>query len=118
MKENLIKNEVVIEGSARPFLSDSTYITSDATLPLVIFCHGYKGFKDWGAWDKAMDYIAETGCYVVKFNFSLNGTTLDAPTEFNDLEAFGQNTYTQEQNDLTAVINYSSFAPIYFHVVA
>ncbi|MGL4584956.1 MAG: alpha/beta hydrolase family protein [Flavobacterium sp.] len=111
MKENLIKNEVVIEGSARPFLSDSTYITSDAALPLVIFCHGYKGFKDWGAWDKAMDYIAETGCYVVKFNFSLNGTTLEAPTEFNDLEAFGHNTYTQEQNDLTAVINYYKEKP-------
>lgn len=103
---NLIKEEVKIEGISRSFLSDYTYPKNAHSLPLVIFCHGYKGFKDWGAWNKAMDYIAESGCYVVKFNFSLNGTTIENPTEFDDLEAFGQNTYSQEQYDLTAVIDY------------
>ncbi|WP_121966527.1 S9 family peptidase [Myroides sp. N17-2] len=106
MKIDLIKNEIIINGSSRSFLSDYTYPKGGKALPLVIFCHGYKGFKDWGAWDKAMDYIAESGCYVVKFNFSLNGTTLENPSEFDDLEAFGRNTYSQEQNDLTAVIDH------------
>lgn len=58
-----------------------------------------------------MDYIAETGCYAVKFNFSLNGTTIDNPQEFDDLEAFGQNTYSQEQRDLTSVIDYYKEKP-------
>ncbi|MDM1520576.1 alpha/beta hydrolase family protein [Myroides odoratimimus] len=111
MIKDLIKEEVLIEGTARPFLSDSSYLRGVSSLPLVIFCHGYKGFKDWGAWDKAMDYIAETGCYAVKFNFSLNGTTIDNPQEFDDLEAFGQNTYSQEQRDLTSVIDYYKEKP-------
>lgn len=111
MTKDLIKEEVLIEGTVRPFLSDSSYPRLDSSLPLVIFCHGYKGFKDWGAWDKAMDYIAETGCYVVKFNFSLNGTTIDKPSEFDDLEAFGDNTYSQEQRDLTSVIEYYKTKP-------
>ncbi|MGL4583139.1 MAG: alpha/beta hydrolase family protein [Flavobacterium sp.] len=106
MKINLIKKEIIINGTSRPFLSDYAYPSTDKPLPLIIFCHGYKGFKDWGAWDKAMDYIAKSGCYVVKFNFSLNGTTLENPSEFDDLEAFGRNTYSQEQNDLTAVIDH------------
>lgn len=111
MIKDLIKEEVLIEGTVRPFLSDSSYLRGVSSLPLVIFCHGYKGFKDWGAWDKAMDYIAHTGCYVVKFNFSLNGTTIDNPKEFGDLEAFGQNTYSQEQRDLTSVIDYYKERP-------
>ncbi|MCC9043933.1 alpha/beta hydrolase [Myroides sp. M-43] len=106
MKIDLIKNETIIKGASRSLLSDSTFPKEGKVLPLVIFCHGYKGFKDWGAWGKAMDYIAESGCYVVKFNFSLNGTTVDTPCEFNDLEAFGCNTYSQEQEDLTVVIDY------------
>lgn len=106
MKENLIKDSVIIQTESTKILSDYAYPASEEKLPLVIFCHGYKGFKDWGAWHIAMDYIANSGCFVVKFNFTLNGTTIDNPTEFDDLEAFGQNTYTQEQNDLTEVINH------------
>lgn len=48
MIKDLIKEEVLIEGTARPFLSDSSYLRGVSSLPLVIFCHGYKGFKDWG----------------------------------------------------------------------
>lgn len=79
--------------------------------PLVIFCHGYKGFKDWGAWDLAMQTLAKAGFAVAKFNFSLNGTSLDQPTEFVDLDAFGRNTYTQEQRDLACVIAYYQAQP-------
>ncbi|MTG98331.1 prolyl oligopeptidase family serine peptidase [Myroides albus] len=107
MKGELFKKTVVLKSSNnRDILSDITRPANDKVLPLVIFCHGYKGFKDWGAWDLAMDYIAEKGCCVVKFNFCMNGTTVDKPTEFEDLEAFGHSTYSQEQNDLTTVIDY------------
>ncbi len=111
MKESLIKDSVIIQTESGKILSDYTYPENEIKLPLVIFCHGYKGFKDWGAWNIAMDYIAASGCYAVKFNFSLNGTTLENPVEFDDLEAFGRNTYTQEQNDLTAVINHYKTQP-------
>ena len=56
-------------------------------LPLVIFCHGYKGFKDWGPWS-LVKTLAKENIFVVKFNFSHNGTSISQPIEFSDLEAF------------------------------
>lgn len=104
----LTKKSVLLQrGTERPILCDVAKPTDEVDLPLVIFCHGYKGFKDWGAWERVMDAIALEGrCYVVRFNFSMNGTTLDKPMDFDDLEAFGQNTYSQEQKDLHYVIDY------------
>lgn len=96
-----IPNEV-----APAILADCYWDPARAKHPLVIFCHGYKGFKDWGAWDLVMQTLAKAGFAAVKFNFSLNGTSLDQPTEFVDLDAFGRNTYTQEQRDLARVIAY------------
>ena len=39
-------------------------------LPLVILCHGFKGFKDWGCFPYLMEKIAAEGNYAVSFNFS------------------------------------------------
>ena len=51
MKFNLEKNLVLENKNGRKFLAD-LYIPDKAEkLPVVIFAHGYKGFKDWGAWD-------------------------------------------------------------------
>lgn len=100
------KNQVIALNETISLLADAYFPERTNTLPLVIFCHGYKGFKDWGAWELAMKAIADQGFYVVKFNFSHNGTTLDNPLEFEDLEAFGRNTYSQEQMDLIAVIDH------------
>lgn len=101
-----IPNEV-----APAILADCYWDPAIAKHPLVIFCHGYKGFKDWGAWDLAMQTLAKAGFAAVKFNFSLNGTSLDQPTEFVDLDAFGRNTYTQEQRDLAQVIAHYQAQP-------
>ncbi|WP_353162326.1 alpha/beta fold hydrolase [Myroides odoratus] len=97
--------------NAPAILADCYWDPAIEKHPLVIFCHGYKGFKDWGAWDLAMQTLAKAGFAVAKFNFSLNGTSLDQPTEFVDLDAFGRNTYTQEQRDLACVIAYYQAQP-------
>ncbi|MGG5507987.1 MULTISPECIES: alpha/beta hydrolase family protein [unclassified Myroides] len=101
---------VISNGSSLDILTDC-YYKAAVRQPLVIFSHGYKGFKDWGAWGLAMKTIAQAGFVAVKFNFSLNGTTVDQPTTFVDLDAFGRNTYTQEQKDLVAVIDFYSKQP-------
>ncbi|WP_158960439.1 alpha/beta hydrolase family protein [Myroides fluvii] len=105
------KTTVIPTDTTAAILADCYQNTSQEKSPLIIFCHGYKGFKDWGAWDLAMQTMAKAGFAVVKFNFSHNGTTVDHPTEFTDLDAFGRNTYTQEQRDLTTVIDYYSSQP-------
>ncbi len=52
------------------------------------------------------DKFAKAGFYFVKFNFSYNGTTIEDPDNFADLEAFGQNNFSKELEDLEVVINH------------
>lgn len=90
----------------KPIVTDTFYIKNNIHKPVVIFCHGYKGYKDWGAWNLVAKYFAKKGLFFIKFNFSHNGGTLEDPIDFPDLEAFGQNNYLKELNDLEDVINW------------
>ena len=103
---NLIKHKNIILKSSREFLTDAIFTNSDKKLPLIIFVHGYKGYKDWGAWELMAEKFANAGFYFVKFNFSHNGTTIENPNEFADLEAFGENNYSKELDDLEIIINH------------
>lgn len=103
----MIKNSTIIQGNdKKPILIDCTYISDDQPKPIVIFCHGYKGFKDWGAWNLMANKFAEAGFYFVKFNFAYNGGTMEQLIDFPDLEAFGHNNYIKELDDLKAVIDW------------
>jgi pimeloyl-ACP methyl ester carboxylesterase len=90
----------------KPILADLHYRPDNSPKPVIIFCHGYKGFKDWGAWNLMANSFANAGYYFVKFNFSHNGGTLEQPIDFPDLEAFGQNNYSKELDDLGSVIDW------------
>ena len=90
----------------RGMLMDITYDTRHKNAPIVIFAHGFKGFKDWGAHNLVANYFAEHGFKYLKFNFSHNGTTADKPTEFADLIAFSDNTFSMELEDLHEVIDF------------
>ena len=103
---NLIKHKNIILKSSREFLTDAIFPNSDKKLPLIIFVHGYKGYKDWGAWELMGEKFANAGFYFVKFNFSHNGTTIENPNDFSDLEAFGENNYSKELDDLEIIINH------------
>lgn len=105
---NLIseKNIYLENKETKGFLADIFYSDTEKKLPLVIFIHGYKGYKDWGAWDLMAEKFAEAGFFFVKFNFSHNGTTVEDPHHFADLEAFGNNNYSKELSDLGFVIDH------------
>jgi len=90
----------------RDFLADALYSETNEKMPLVIFVHGYKGYKDWGAWNLMAEKFAEAGFFFVKFNSSHNGTTIEDPYNFGDLEAFGNNNYSKELSDLGVVIDH------------
>ncbi|MFP3593573.1 alpha/beta hydrolase family protein [Chryseobacterium sp. SIMBA_038] len=100
------QNIIIQNPETREFLADAFYPETDEKLPLVIFVHGYKGYKDWGAWDLMAEKFAEAGFFFVKFNFSHNGTTVEDPHNFADLEAFGNNNYSKELSDLGVVIDH------------
>lgn len=97
----------LLEGkNSRPINLDLYWEESKDEKPLVVFAHGFKGFKDWGHWKQIAMAFANAGYCFVKFNFSHNGTTTVDPLNFVDLEAFGQNNYTKELDDLQTVINW------------
>ncbi|GAA4158778.1 hypothetical protein GCM10022217_20470 [Chryseobacterium ginsenosidimutans] len=100
------QNIIISNPETRDFLADAFYPETGEKLPLVIFVHGYKGYKDWGAWNVMAEKFAEAGFFFIKFNFSHNGTTIEDPHNFADLEAFGNNNYSKELSDLGAVIDY------------
>lgn len=106
MKININRNSIIKNPETRDFLADSFYPETEGKLPLVIFAHGYKGYKDWGAWNLMAEKFAEAGYFFVKFNFSHNGTTIEEPKDFADLEAFGKNNFSKEMSDYNQVINY------------
>ncbi len=98
----------------RPFLADIRYEITKSPKPVVLFVHGFKGFKDWGAFNLIADHFARAGFVFAKMNFSHNGTTVENPTEFVDLEAFGNNNFTTELDDSAAVIDhiFSGHCPV------
>ncbi|WP_312194884.1 alpha/beta hydrolase family protein [Epilithonimonas vandammei] len=103
---NLIKHKNIILKSSREFLTDVIFPNSDKKLPLIIFVHGYKGYKDWGAWELMGEKFANAGFYFVKFNMSHNGTTLENLNNLTDLESFANNNFSRELADLEVVINH------------
>lgn len=102
-------NTYTIAGSkGRLMLADLTYDDAHPNAPLIIFVHGFKGFKDWGTHALVARYFAEQGYRLLKFNFSHNGTTPQQPTDFADLIAFSENTFSIELEDLQQVINFAA----------
>ena len=79
---------------------------------VVVFVHGYMGFKDWGAWHLMMKHFVNEGFAFVKYNVSHNGGTIENPIDFPDLGAFQRNRYSYELEDLDRLIkNVSKYFP-------
>ncbi len=98
---------IIIPGAANhPMALDIFFEQSNIPKPVVIYAHGFNGFKDWGNFDLIANKMAEAGVVLVKFNFSHNGTTPAQPTEFADLEAFGNNNYSLELEDLQKITDW------------
>lgn len=89
-----------------PITFDVTFNPNGRNMPLAIFCHGFKGFKDWGAWNLAAKTMAESGLFVVKMNFSHNGVSADDLSDITDVDAFGKNNFSLELDDLGLLLDW------------
>ena len=104
----------IVQGSEnRPMAIDLRFDNQISNQPVVIFVHGFKGFKDWGHFPKVGEELAKAGFAFVSFNFSHDGTTIDQPTDFADLEAFGNNNYHKELFDTERIIDNISNGPLF-----
>ncbi|MFN2262478.1 MAG: alpha/beta hydrolase family protein [Psychroflexus sp.] len=109
MSHNIIQSDNFIIGhhKNKPIVADVIYAEHTKPQPLVIFCHGYKGYKDWGAWHLAGRAFAGAGFTFLKFSFSHNGGTFEQPIDFPDLEAFGHDNLSTQMTDLEMVIDFA-----------
>lgn len=85
---------------------DLRYKKTNQAKPLIIFIHGFKGFKDWGPFDLLADFFSQKDFIFCKMNLSHNGTTPEKPFDFDDLEAFGNNNFSIELDDIGVMLDY------------
>ena len=95
-----------IGSNQRPTALDEIYSLDGANKPILLFAHGFKGFKDWGHFPLIARAFATAGFYVIKFNFSHNGGTVDEPIDFPDLKAFSINSYWKELQDIKNLLSW------------
>lgn len=100
------KNIQIAGAAGKKIILDIFYERAGSRRPVVIYSHGFNGFKDWANTDLIATRFAEQGFTFIKFNFSHNGTTATEPETFADLQAFSENNYTKQLYDLAAVIDW------------
>lgn len=101
------ENYTLTGTGGRGMMMDITFNTAHKTAPLIIFVHGFKGFKDWGAYHLMGDYFVQHGFRFLKFNFSHNGVIADNPREVTDMIAFSENTFSMEVDELNSVVDFA-----------
>jgi len=104
----MIQENIIITSTVhnKPITADIKYLPNQNKKSLILFVHGFKGFKDWGVFNLMAEEFARKGFIFMKINLSHNGTTPEQLTDFADLEAFGNNNFTIELDDLADSIDY------------
>lgn len=92
------------------------YGKSGNNQPLLIFVHGFKGFKNWGGFPYMLEKLTESGYKAVSFNFTHNGVDSKSPMDFTKLELFAQNTFSREIDDLNTVIGHFHENAGYYYI--
>jgi len=82
----------------------SPVTTQSRVFPIILFVHGFKGFKDWGAFPDACEDIARQGFCVIAFNLSKNGVGKQM-LEFDELDLFRKQTLSSDLDDVGCVID-------------
>jgi dipeptidyl aminopeptidase/acylaminoacyl peptidase len=75
----------------------------DARRPVIIVCHGFKAFKDWGPFPAIGRFFAEAGFVSIVFNFSHNGIGKDF-RKFTEQKKFSINSFKIELEDVETIL--------------
>lgn len=101
-----IQNGIYTGAQGRKSLIDLQIPEKLECKDVILFVHGYKGYKDWGCWNLVQRYFTDRGLGFAKMNTSHNGGTIDNPIDFPDLDAFGENNYSFEVEDIKHAIQW------------
>ncbi|NJL14124.1 MAG: hypothetical protein HC913_14705 [Microscillaceae bacterium] len=104
---HIVRNHLLTSRhDAKPFGVDWFFKPDGQAKPLVVFVHGFNAFKDWGHFNLVAEAFAQAGFFFVKFNLSHNGTSPEHPTEFVDLEAYGNDKFSTDLDDIGLVLDF------------
>lgn len=90
---------------ARAFAADARFVADGRAKPVLVFVHGFKGFKDWGHFNLLADFFAGRGFVFVKLNLSHNGVVIGGSGDLEDLDAFGRNNFSIELDDIGGLLD-------------
>lgn len=90
----------------KKFGLDAHFLADGLPKPVVLFIHGFNGFKDWGHFNLIGEYFARQGFVWVKFNLSHNGTSYEQPTSFVDEEAYAHDYFSRDLDDIGTVLDF------------
>ena len=76
---NTIKNHNLKGSHGKDITLDVYWEDGNQPKPVIVFAHGFKGFKDWGHWELIAEKFALEGFCFIKFNFSHNGVSMSPP---------------------------------------
>jgi len=100
----LHKNISVMNLDSEIIRAQLYYRNSTKDAPVIIICHGFKGFKNWAFFPFIAESLAQSDYVALTFNFSRNGIGADLQN-FTELSKFERNTYTHEINDLKCIVD-------------
>jgi uncharacterized protein len=75
-------------------------IPGSEKLDVTVYCHGFKGFKDWGFVPHIHEFLVTENRALITFNHSHNGVD---KTDFDALDLFSENTIGQELRDMESI---------------
>lgn len=105
MQKKVILNGVYSGSLGKKSLIDLV-IPENFNGQILVFVHGYMGYKDWGAWNLMQDSFTNDGFGFCKFNLTHNGGTIENGIDFPDLESFASNTYSKELADIGFALDF------------
>lgn len=71
--------------------------------PVVVICHSFMAFREWGFFPHVATRFAEEGFVSVSFDFSRNGVVAGG-NRITDFDRFASNTFRREIEDLGHVV--------------
>ncbi len=90
--------------SKKNITGDLRFCTTKEKIPVVIICHGFMAFKDWGMYPFVGESFAKNNFASVTFNFSHNGISNNL-NKITDYKNFEENTISKEISDLKILLN-------------
>jgi len=104
MTDNSVAVEyfVLYNTSGEPINGELRHTAALNEKPVIIVCHSFTAFKEWGFFPGVAEWFAKAGFVALTFNFSRNGVE-GSNGRISDFEKFEKNTFSQEAEDLGIV---------------